>query len=122
MRTRKNFKKKETKFDKFRKILGILFIVFFSLFFLKIGIGNYLLKGNGICAKAILTDEITGVRGHKDTLVYKFWIDGKAYDGNSNVEDLSKAGGNICIVYLEWMPSVNRPLSFYDGSISCNCR
>jgi hypothetical protein len=122
MRTRKNLKKKETKFDKFRKILGILFIAFFSLFFLKIGIGNYLLKGSGICTKAILTDQITGVRGHKDTLVYKFWINGKAYDGNSNVEDLSKAGSNICVVYLELMPSVNRPLSFYDESINCNCR
>lgn len=108
--------------EKFRKTIGVLFIIFIILFFLKTSIGNYLLEIKGSCTKSVLTNETTKVKYHSPTLVYNFWINGKVYDENSNVEDLSKAGDSICVVYLEWMPSINRPLSFFDEPINCNCK
>ena len=111
-----------TKMEKIIKFFGYIFISFFIIYFLKTGIGNYLLGKVGICKNAFLTNEVNHFRSHPDALVYNFWINGKVYDGNSNVEDLSKAGDSICVVYLEWMPSINRPLSFFDEPINCNCK
>jgi hypothetical protein len=108
----KNQKKsKELQITKFRKWLGSIFIIFFVIYFFKIAIGNFLLE-----------NEVNHFRSHPDALVYNFWVNGKVYDGNSNVEDLSKAGDSICVVYLDWMPNINRPLSFFDESVNCNCK
>ncbi|KAF2327389.1 hypothetical protein [Flavobacterium daemonense] len=115
-------KKKSVKIDNFRKWLGYTFILFFILFFSKIAIGNLLLKSQGICTKSILTNELSKIRGHKPTLVYNFWLNGKRYDGNSNIEELNKVGDSICVVYLKWMPSINRPISFFEKPINCNCK
>jgi len=90
------------------------------LFFIKIVFKNIILEYKGVCVKSVLTKETTKVRGLRSTLVYNFWIKGKVYSGNSNVEDLSKAGDSICVVYLDWMPSINRPLSSFAES-NCNC-
>ncbi len=115
-------KKKSFKIDNFRKWLGYIFILFFTLFFLKIAIGNFLLKNQGICIKSILTNELLETRSHKPTLIYNFWLNGKKYDGNSNIEELNKVGDSISIVYLKWMPSINRPISFFEKPINCNCK
>ncbi len=111
-----------TRIDKYRKVTGILFIIILASFFLKTSIGNYLLEIKGNCINSTLTNKTTKVRYHRPTLVYSFYVHGKVYYGNSNVEDLSKAGGKICIVYLEWMPSINRPLSYFDNQVNCNCK
>jgi hypothetical protein len=119
----KNQKKsKELQITKFRKWLGSIFIIFFVIYFFKIAIGNFLLEKTGFCKNAFLTNEVNHFRSHPDALVYNFWVNGKVYDGNSNVEDLSKAGDSICVVYLDWMPNINRPLSFFDEPVNCNCK
>ena len=105
-----------------RNILAIIFISFFALFFLKIAIGNFLLKRQGICTKSILTSEVEKVRNHKPTLVYNFWVNGEKYDGNSNIEELNKVGDSICVVYLKWYPNINRPTSYFEEKSNCNCK
>lgn len=81
-----------------------------------------ILKNYGLCKESVLTNEIRYFRSHKPALSYNFWLNGKVYDGNSNVEDLSKVGDSICVVYLEWIPSINRPSSFFDEHMNCSCK
>lgn len=85
-------------------------------------IGDYMLKKNGVCAKAILINEQNRVRSQKATLLYEFNVNGKYYKGNSLEENLTRVGDSIYVVYLESFPSINKPLKYFEvGKIKCNC-
>lgn len=104
------------------KAIRIILLILLVAYLLKPGIGNYLLKSNGVCKKAILTNDKEGLRYHKSTLLYQFYVNAEIYKGNSNIDDWSKAGDSICVVYLSQMPEINRPYSFFKGEAKCNCK
>ena len=84
-----------------------------------------LLKGYGKCRKAIITSDLSSYahRYTKAYLMYEFNSSGKIYNGNSLINDTSKIGDSICIIYFEAIPSINRPITYFDeGEIKCNCK
>ena len=98
-------------------VIYAISIVLWTLF------GNYLLKKNGNCTNAILINEQIDAQASKPTLVYEFVINGKNYKRNSLVDDLSKVGDSVCIIYLVGCPSINRPLKYFElGEITCSCK
>ena len=85
-------------------------------------LGDLILKSSCTCIKALLITKTSRVRYAKATLYYRFILGNETYEGNSLVEDLSKVGDSVCIVYLESLPSINRPISYFKkGEIKCNC-
>lgn len=108
--------------DRLKAIIFWLIITAGVFILLRTFIGDYMLKKNGICAKAVLINEQNRLRSQKATLLYEFAVNGKSYDGNSLEEDLTKVGDSVCIVFLEAFPSINKPLKYFeDGKIKCNC-
>lgn len=96
-----------------------------SRFFISVRtfIGDLLLKKSGVCAKAVLINEQNRVRSQRATLLYAFVVNGKNCNGNSLEEDLTKVGDSVCIVYLESIPGINRPLKYFEsGTIKCSCK
>jgi hypothetical protein len=100
------------------RLIKILIIIAIILYFSKPAIENFFLKRKGICSKAVLTNNKVGIRYHKSTLVYEFNINSLKYTGNSNIDDWSKVGDSICIVYLYDLPSINAPKSYFKGLIN----
>ena len=51
-----------------------------------------------------------------DGLLYEFNVGDKTYTGNSliKVGNIELIGDSIEVLYFEFMPSFNRPLSFYE--------
>ncbi len=115
-------KEKEGKIDIRKTLSAILFfsligyVIFMPIF------KTQILIAKGVCTTGYLTEETERIRYHKATIVYKFQIGDKTYKGNSNIEDLSQAGKNICIVYYPEYPSINRPLSRFEGKVKCDCK
>jgi hypothetical protein len=94
----------------------IAYVIFRSI------LETQILISKGVCISATLTGETQRIQYHKSTLVYNFVINNKTYKGDSNIEDLSMAGQNICIVYYPEFPSINRPLYRFNGKVKCKCQ
>lgn len=106
------------------KVLFIACILYIMYAILGTMIKVSFLKKDGKCIKGVLIPEMTSFthRYTKASLVYKFTIGGKDYTGNSLEKDTSKVGDSVCVVYLPSIPSINRPITFFDkGEIKCNC-
>lgn len=99
---------------------SIISVIVYML--IKPGLGNIALKYYGKCSKAVLINETIQLRYQKPLLLYQFNVLDEFYKGNSSIEDLSKSGDSICIVYLNYLPSINRPISFFEEPINCNCK
>jgi hypothetical protein len=95
----------------------VLVYAFFNLI-----IGDFLLKRKGDCAKAIIYKETFGGKT-KPSLGYRFFHDGKNYNGLVVQDGVLKIGDSICVIYLDAFPRVNRPVTYFDaGEIKCGCR
>jgi hypothetical protein len=103
-------------------IVALIFTICIGYFLLWPGIGDILIKYQGLCVKAIITDTEVGGRGSDPTLLYTFNLNGQSYHGLSLIKDKKRIGDTICVGYLKGIPSMNRPLIFYDNPINCNCR
>lgn len=85
-------------------------------------VGDFFLRRKGDCTKAIIYKETFGGKT-KPSLGYRFFHDGKEYDGLVVKNGVLKIGDSICVVYLTAFPRINRPLSYFDdGEIKCDCR
>ena len=107
---------------KAKKYIRIVFIVLILSILLKPMISSWLLESRGIYTCAILTKEKTRVRYQKSTLLYQYSVGDVMYRGNSNIEDWSIAGDSICILYLDILPEISRPVKFIGDKSECNCK
>jgi hypothetical protein len=107
------------------KLVILFFAAFFSWIIYLAGstfIENHLLKNEGKCGKAILTNFVIHAHNLQRTLQYEFTYKGKTYTGDSLEDDLTKAGDSVCIIYLESYPGMNRAVKYFDGDkLPCNC-
>lgn len=107
---------------KIASVIAILITLCAICYILKPGIGDFLLKKDGVCIKGILTSDIIRVRYHKGELKYKVTIGNKSYEGNSLESDKSKVGDSVCIIYLESRPAINKPLKYFKNmKLNCDC-
>lgn len=108
---------------KVTKIILLLIILYVLYDLLGPSVGDFFLKRNGVCTKAVITSEILRVRYHRGELKYLLKVEGALYEGNSLEEDKSKVGDSICVIYLKDKPFVNRPEKYFDNEvINCSCR
>ena len=115
-------KKKTTNKKKVPKnIIGIIYfsicIVFFTYTVIGIPILLNILKKHGTQTEAVITSTtMGGPRYTTPCYVYEFYVGDKTYEGNSLVEerDASKIGTKVQILYLDWLPSFNRPVYYWD--------
>ncbi len=105
-----------------RKLLGIGFVCYLLYVILSTYVFNFLLKHYGACGEAILINESNRVRYHKATLMYNFYYNGEDYKSNSLEEDLTRVGDTINVVYLKFLPSVNRPTIYFEEDEILNCK
>lgn len=104
------------------KIVFIVVILIALYAFFNSIVGDAILKNNGKCTKAILYRKSYGGKT-KPSLGYKFLINGKEYDGLVVVDDVLKIGDSICVIYIESLPNINRPLTYFNRSeIKCDCK
>lgn len=94
------------------KIITILFLGLFLCIVFRFQIGDFLLSKFGKTCKGTITSSARSVKYVKPTFLYQFIIDAHSYEGNSMMQDSSKIGNSICIVYLPLIPSINRPAFF----------
>lgn len=109
----------------FKKVIFIIAVIYLLYAIIGTLVKVELLKGYGKCRKAIITSDLSSFahRYTKAHLMYEFNYCGKTYSGNSLINDTSKIGDSICIVYFETFPSVNRPITYFnEGEIKCNCK
>ena len=117
-------KKKAKKKKAPKDIAGIIYFCFLgsTLAYLFIGypILLGLLKIYGTRTEAVITSN-TSTWLHRWTTscyLYEYHVNGKIYDGNSLIEEddanLSKIGTKVQVLYLDWFPSFNRPIYFWD--------
>lgn len=119
---RKANKKKANKQKSLKEIIGIIY------FCICIGVAAYgtigvpillcILKKYGIKTEAVITSN-TSTWLHRWTTscyMYEFYVGDETYEGNSMVEDdnASKIGTKVQILYLDWFPSFNRPIYYWD--------
>lgn len=114
-------KKRGTKKKAPKDIIGIIYISvclgLFAYLFIGTPILLSILKKYGTKTEAIITSStIGGPRYTTPNYVYEFYVGDKTYEGNSLVEerDESKIGTKIQILYLDWFPSFNRPIYYWD--------
>ncbi|NRF38186.1 hypothetical protein HQN83_05640 [Pedobacter sp. LMG 31643] len=107
-----------------KKILLTLIIMYVLYDVIGPFIGDFFLKRNGVCTKAILTSATVRVRYHKGELKYHFIVNGVTYEGNSLESDKSRVGDSICVIYMESKVSTNRPVKYFNDSHlpKCNCK
>ncbi len=87
----------------------LLFFTIFLLIVFRFQIGDFLLKNFGrLCVGTVISD-VRSVKYVKPTFLYQFYLNDNRYLGNTTLSDSSKIGMNICIVYLPYIPSINRP-------------
>ncbi|HTB52325.1 MAG TPA: hypothetical protein VK718_06075 [Ferruginibacter sp.] len=114
------------------KIKAVLILMAFAMAFLLIIymlVGRFffnalLLKRNGKCGKAILTNMKVFQRYQETTMQYQFTYNGKKYNGDSLEKDFTKVGDSICIVYLESDPGINLSVKYFTESnmkVDCDC-
>lgn len=120
---------RKSKQNQHKLNMGKIYIISFLLFILYVFGGyfakNILLINYGMCKRAVMTNNKSTwtSRFSQQNLMYEFECDGKLYRGNSLINDESRVGDSICIVYLGSFPNINRSVSFFDeGDIKCNCR
>jgi hypothetical protein len=120
--------KKQRKNSKstIRKILSLWPILILFSIFAYTSIANFVVKHFGICKKALITSDLStwSSRYTNMNYLYEFSYKGKVYCGNSLIhDDPSKVGDSICVVFLEFYPRINRPLSYFkDGDVHCKCK
>jgi hypothetical protein len=107
----------------FKRSLFVLILVVGTLWLVS---NNILLPISGKCHEAVIINKTVmhGTRTHTYTLSYEFWINGVRYTGDSGESEYSKysIGRSICIVYLNYYPRTNKPVSyFFQGEIKCSC-
>ncbi len=105
----------------FRKVLGVGLVCFLLYVILSTLVFNFLLKYYGACGKAVLLNKTNRVRYHKATLYYNFYHDGEIYQVNSLEEDLTRVGDTINVVYLKFLPYVNRPTVYFKENEILRC-
>lgn len=118
-----NFKdKRRTPIKTFIWLLVLL--VGFLVVLFRFQIGDLLLKNYGRCATANLTTELQSVKYVKPTYVYSFYVAGKEHKANSRIEEKTASiPQQLCIVYIPFLPSVNRPLSYFQSlDVECACK
>jgi hypothetical protein len=85
-----------------------------------------ILQHYGVCKYALITSNLsTWTKRYTNmNYLYEFSYKGKVYRGNSLIhDDPSKVGDSICIVFLEFYPRINRPLSYFkEGEVDCKCK
>lgn len=104
------------------KLLLWTMAIFVAGMILRVTIMDYLIRTQGICTKVELSADIVRARYHQSELAFYFHHRGKIYKGNSLVKDLSRTGDSICIIYLDWMPRMFRPIAYFDKKTNCDCR
>lgn len=100
-------------------VLVLAFVFHFS-------IEDVFLRKYGKCIKAEVSSETRYSKSKPDTYYFKFMEDGEEYTGDSYVELNNKemVGQELCIVYLELLPTINRSIDGYFESKfkGCNCK
>ncbi len=99
------------------KVLGTILLILLSYFFIIYPVGLLLLKYNGIKTKGVINSHLSSGRGRYTTICnkYEFWYNGEKYEGNSQIpENPDVVGDSIDIVFLDFWPSFNRPVSYFE--------
>jgi hypothetical protein len=87
----------------------------------RFNIGNILIQHYGVCATAKITNETRSVRYVPYTLLYSFQVNNKGYLGDSKIESGSHVSTKtICILYVPFKPSINRPAGIVKER-KCSC-
>ena len=77
-----------------------------------------ILKHHGNRCKGTITANESSLvhRWTSNNYLYEFKVGDKTYTGNSLIKEGNndKIGDTINVLYFEFMPSFNRPLSFYE--------
>ncbi len=110
--------------EKIGKLIGIASLLIIIYAFVGTWIKVSFLKNKGKCIKGVLIPEWTSLAHRYTTasLIYEFTYEGSTYTGNSLVQDTSRIGNCVCVVYLPSFPSINRPVSYFNnGGIKCTC-
>lgn len=112
-------------------ILGRIFLISIASVLLILSVYNSiiipkLLKDYSTCIKAKVNDNYYAGRYLGRRISYSFIFNNQEYAESFKVTEETKnllIGDSICVVFLEFYPSINRPLSFFDeGEIKCNCK
>ena len=98
------------------KILSVILLLPWIYVLLVCPIALQILKRSGVKTKAIITADPGGYyKGTKWYLYYEFWHNGERYRGNSLIpENPNVVGDSIDILYLDFWPSFNCPISYFD--------
>lgn len=112
-----------------KNIFGYVVIIVLCLYFVYVGyailrsiIGDYYLKRSGICTKAVLYMETHGPHSGYH-LGYRFFLDGKEYDGLMHEKAGLKIGDTVCVVYLQSHPGIHKEVGEIDfGTVKCDCK
>ena len=88
------------------------------IYALSVPILTAVLKYHGSRCKAIITANESSLvhRWTSNNYIYEFSLKNKTYTGNSliKVGNKDKIGDTVEVLYFEFIPSFNRPLSFYE--------
>ncbi|HVX51817.1 MAG TPA: hypothetical protein VHB48_16770 [Chitinophagaceae bacterium] len=103
---------------KFKEVIAILIVLFcagyiFKNVFIRILTNHYFEKG-GVHVRAVIIDKKNFIGTHnvgdEFTYSYRFFVNGDAYENNSNDEKL-KVGDSIEVEYVKGWPSLNRRIN-----------
>ena len=111
----KKSKSRNVKMEEIKnKILGGILIAVISYFIIVFPLELLLLKYTGVRTMGIITRDLIGVHSricNKYTFEYK----GERYEGNSQIpENPNVVGDSIEVIFLEFWPSFNRPVSYFE--------
>ncbi len=100
------------------RIYFVICIGFIAYVCIGIPILLHLLKTHGTRTSAVVTSQTSTWFQRWSTIcyMYEFNVGGETYMGNSLFEerDSSKIGMKVQILYLDWYPSFNRPIYYWD--------
>lgn len=94
-------------------------IVLILVFHFKIQ--DVILRSQGTCIVAKITNSKPFRSGRKDTYEYEFTYNGKKYRGNSWSNDRTRVGKEMQVVFLHFFPSINRSIDgYFNGDFVCS--
>ena len=97
--------------------LFLLLFVHHNICFVNTNFNFYTETSRARCKATITANESSWVhRWTSNNYLYEFNVGDKTYIGNSliKVGNKEKIGDSIEVLYFEFMPSFNRPVSFYE--------
>lgn len=100
-----------------KKIILVIIVFFYIYALVCIPILCQILKTGGAKTTGVITPYYSDgyYRGVKRNFFYEFEYNGRRYEGNSLIpKDSDVVGDSIEILFFEFWPSFNRPVSYFE--------